>query len=205
MMPATIELPARPRGRLLHLAVLAFALGPEEPLRQRVYALVAAHPGLHQRDIARRLDIRAPHAEYHLHQLTRAGLLRANHEGGYVRYFVQARPASPAIEGVVSAADVKWISLLRQTRPLAIIANLLANPSLTMGDLAARVGVSPATLTYHVGKLERAGIVERRQEGTARLVTLAQRDRLVRLLLEHEPPDDLVAGFEDIWRDVGLF
>lgn len=194
--------PTRPT--LLHVALLALGAGEGEPMRRRVYALVAEHPGLHQRDIARRLDVRPGHAEYHLRQLTRAGLLRAVQEGGYVRYFVQAQPIRPLPAGAVGEADKRWLALLRQARPLAIVANLLHESPQPMGDLARRVGIAPGTLTYQVKKLERVGLVARHQEGNLRLVRLLDRDRVVRVLLAYEPPDDLIAGFEDLWEDVGF-
>ncbi len=47
-------------------------------------------------------------------------------------------------------------------------------------------------------------IVERYRVGKKRFVKPRDRDRLVKVLLAHEPPDDLIEGFEDLWDDLGL-
>lgn len=192
------------RPRLIDLALLSMAAGEEPSTRRRVYELVQEHPGLHQREIARRLDLRASHAEYHLRQLGKAGLLRTEESEGYKRYFVAVEPAEPIPEGAVEPRDRPWVALLRQKRPLEIAAHLLQQGPSQMGEVADRMGIAASTLSYHVDKLEDAGIVERTRRGNQRYLELADRDRLVRVLLQHEPPDDLVEGFRDLWDDIGL-
>lgn len=198
------QLSTRHRPRLLHIALLGLATGEDASTRRRVYRLVQEHPGLHQREIARRLDLRASHAEYHLHQLTKAGLMKAETKGGYKRYFVAVEPNRPVPEGAVPPADRSWVALLREARPLEITAHLLQEEPMEMGPLADRIGIATSTLSYHVDKLEDEGIVERYREGNQRYIGLPDRERLIRVLLQHEPPDDLVAGFEDLWDDIGL-
>lgn len=193
-----------PRPSLLHVAILALAAGEDASTRRRVYALVQEHPGLHQREIARRLDLRPSHAEYHLRQLTKAGLLKAEAKGGYTRYFVTVEPTRPVPEGAVPPADRSWVALLREARPLEICAHLLQEEPMEMGPLADRMGIATSTLSYHVDKLEEEGIVDRFREGNQRYLGLADRERLIRVLLQHEPPDDLVAGFEELWDDIGF-
>jgi DNA-binding transcriptional ArsR family regulator len=169
-----------------------------------VYDLVDEVPGLHQREIARRLDLGASHAEYHLHQLAKAGLLKAEEKGGYKRYFVAVEPTRPVPEGAVAREDRPWVGVLRQERPLEVVAHLLQEGPTQMSPLADRVGIATSTLSHHVDKLEDAGIVERYREGNQRYVRLTDRERLVRVLLQHEPPADLVDGFEDLWDDIGF-
>ncbi|MFE1295222.1 ArsR/SmtB family transcription factor [Streptomyces sp. NPDC058731] len=53
----------------------------------------------------------------------------------------------------------------------------------TMGDVAARVGCSPANLTHHCARLEQSGLIVRRREGQhVRLRRTARGDALVDLL-----------------------
>lgn len=186
------------------LALLLVGAGEEGTLRRRAYELVAQTPGLHQREIARRLDVRPSHAEHHLRSLAKAGLLREERAGGYLRYF--ARVSAPGQTGprVPGAADARKLALLRQPRPLHVVALLLHDDALPLGRLAQEVGVAPGTLTYHLDKLEEAGIVHRIQHGAARSARLIDRDATLRMLLDYEAPDDLVAGFEDLFEDLGL-
>lgn len=195
---------SEPAPSLLHLAVLGMAAGQSPSTRRRVYALVQEHPGLHQRELARRLELRPSHAEYHLRQLETAGLLRSEERGGYRRYFVAVEPAKPIPEGAVPREDRAWVGLLREARPLEIVARLLQEEPRQMGPLAEDLAIATSTLSYHVDKLEDAGIVERYRDGNQRLIRLVDRERLIRVLLQHEPPDDLVSGFRDLWDDLGL-
>lgn len=189
---------------LLHLAVLSMGAGPEGSTRRRVYAFVAQYPGLHQREIARRLEMRPSHVEHHLRHLVKAGVLRALESDRYVCYFPAVSAPGPAAATALGAEDSRRLALLRQPRPLRIVGILLQEDGLVLGDLAARSGISAGTLTYQLDKLEAAGIVERVREGRSTRARLRGRDHLVRLLLDHEPPADLVEGFASLWDDVGL-
>ncbi len=211
LAPERQELPLRPVAQprllptLLHVAVLgASARGEEGSTRRRVYAAVSETPGLHQRDLARRLELSAASIEHHLRHLVRAGLLARQRDGGFVRYYVAVHGVA-ASEGAVGAADKVRLAILRHARPLEAVARLLQHEEgLRMGDLAQEMGISPGTLTYQVGKLEKAGIVVREARGNERWVQLADRAATVELLLSYQPPADLVAGFEDLWSDVGF-
>lgn len=191
--------------RLVDLAILAMAAADEEPTtRQRVYELVDEHPGLHLREIARRLDLRASHAEYHLHQLGKAGLVKTEASDGYTRFFVAIEPNREIPSGAVQPEDRPWLSLLRQERPLEIVAHLLQEGPSQMGEIADAMDIAKSTLSYHVDKLGEEDVVERVREGNQRYIRLTDRERVIRLLVQHEPPEDLVAGFEQLWDDVGL-
>lgn len=182
---------------LLEFGVLGLASGPDGTTRRRVYGCIQDHPGLHQREIARVLELTPSHAEHHVRHLLRAGLITAQEDGHYVRYYV-----STTIEGGIPAQDKKILALLRQRRPLEIVSHLVMDAQQAQ-DLAAAMNLSVATLGYHLKKLERAGLISRWREGPQNWIGLADRDNTLATLLAYEPPRDLVAGFEDLWDDVG--
>lgn len=190
--------------RLLHAGVLWLAAtGPDGPARRRVYEEVVRHPGLHQRAVADAVGIHRNLAEHHLRHLERAGLVQRRREGGRVRYFPAVVPEEGA-EAVVDARHRDALGLLRQARPLQLVALLLSEGPASMGALAVRMGISAGTLTYHVKRLEAVGVVLRRRDAHQRVVDLVDRDGTIALLLQYEPPADLVAGFEDLWHEVGF-
>jgi len=190
--------------RLIDLAILAMAAGDDASTRRRIYECVNEHPGLHQREIARQLDLDASHAEYHLYHLAKAGILRTEETDGYKRYFVALDPNEAVPEGAVQPEDRPWLGLFRQKRPLEIVAHLLQEGPSQMGPIADSMDIAKSTLSYHVDKLQDEDAVERVRDGNQRYLQLTDRERTIRLLVQHEPPDDLVAGFQDLWEDVGF-
>lgn len=184
---------------LLHLAVLS---GGEGSTRARIFRQIVTTPGLHQRELARQVELRPGHVEHHLRHLVRGGLVWTIEEGGYVRYFARhdAAPDAPHI-GVL---DGRLLSVLRQPRPLQIVGVVLRSDAPSLGEIAAATGISAGTLTYHVQKLEAAGIVTRERDGRHWRLRIVDRERVTALLLAHAPPPDLVEGFSSLWDDVGL-
>jgi len=61
-----------------------------EPLeldtRKRIYDLIDSTPGIHFREISRRLDIPMGVVEYHIHYLMKKDMIIARKEGRYKRY-----------------------------------------------------------------------------------------------------------------------
>jgi len=163
--------------------------------RRRAYELVATSPGLHLREIARRLDVDVRTAEYHLHQLEKHGLATGVDEGGFRRFF--PRTADGRKAEVVDARDKPLLGILRKPVPLYVSLVLLTRDAATHGDLARDAGVSPSTLSYHLERMERAGLLEKR-DGK---YVLREPERIARLLYAHRPTQDLLDRFVDLWED----
>ncbi len=206
LAPPTLK---RRPATLLELAVLFLPARSsrdqeEVTTRRRVFDLVQSFPGLHQREIARQLDLRASHAEHHLRYLQRAGLVTTIEEGAYRRYYARTEGESGVARDEVGAADKRALALLRQKVPLAIIGVLLQETTQGLGDLAKAVRVSPGTLTYQMKKLQAAGLVLVEQDGRSKVARLADPEGTAATLLRYAPTDDLVAGFEELWDDFGF-
>jgi len=166
--------------------------------RRRAYELVAAAPGLHLRELARQLELDVRTVEYHLRQLEKHGLVAPLEEGGFRRFF--PRTADGRRAEVVDARDKPTLGLLRRPVPLYVSLVLLARDVATHGDLARDAGVSPSTLSYHLERMESAGILGRRGLG----YVLREPERVARLLYAHRPTPDLIDRFLDLWEDFAL-
>lgn len=196
----------RPAGLLMALYVVFLARREdllELEARRRLYEVVERFPGLHLREIARNASMDANHAKYHLLYMEKNGLVSSREEGGYWRFF-------PKVEGrlgpqeVLSPNDKAVLALLRQPVPLHCILVLLNDGESSIDALAQRVGVAHSTLLYHLGKLERSGLLESRKDGRMRLVRLSSPEAIQSQLLRFRPPDSLVSGFLEAWEQLEL-
>jgi DNA-binding transcriptional ArsR family regulator len=64
-------------------------------------------------------------------------------------------------DGEVVLTDPRSVKALGHPVRLSVIDELYAGEALTATELAARVGVSPSAMSYHLRQLERFGIVRR--------------------------------------------
>lgn len=124
--------------------------------RRRIYEYVRDHPGAYVREVMAALAMPQGQVNYHLDTLESRGLLASSKEEYHKRYFVA---------GSVPREQRGLVRFLKAKVPRAVLLALLAEPGLGHGALAQKVGVSPPTLTYHIKRMEAAGLVAREAEG----------------------------------------
>jgi predicted transcriptional regulator len=162
-------------------------------LRNRLYVLVQDYPGLHVRELARRLESPVRMVEYHAEALLREGVLDDRRDGAYHRLFPNRR------ELPLSDRDRAALGELRKPIPLGIVLALLDAPAgLTHGELCKRVGASKANATHHLKGLQACGLVEHHD---ARY-RIQDADAARRLLQDHKPLPDLRTRFADAWASL---
>ncbi|HJQ94070.1 MAG TPA: ArsR family transcriptional regulator, partial [Candidatus Thermoplasmatota archaeon] len=157
--------------------------------RRRLYALVKEYPGVHVREAARQLGTSMALVEYHLALLREHGLVSVSKDDGYARLYPgDAPPPGPAERGQVG--------LLRQRLPLRVTLTLLDDGPAKHKDLAEALGLGKSTLSFHLRKLEAAGLVVRDADGR---FAVKDPPRVLRLLLAYPPTRDLRQAFADVW------
>jgi predicted transcriptional regulator len=167
---------------------------PSGEVRRRVYHAVMAYPGVHVRGVEQQLGISAALASYHLHALEKAGWLRSYEMEGYVRWFPGPRSRATRL----SLRERRILALLREQAALQATLVLLERGEATHGELVDALGLAKSTVSYHLEKMERAGLVRRRGDAIA----LADPDLAEGLLLRFEPTPDLLARFRKLWEDL---
>jgi len=166
--------------------------------RRRAYEIVAETPGLHLRELARRLGVDVRTADYHFRQLSRHGLVSGVEEGGFLRFYPRTTNGRKA--EIVDARDKPLLAVLRKPVPLSVALVLLARDRATHGELAAEAGVSPPTLSYHLSRMEQSGMLSRDGGG----IGLREPERIAHLLYAYRPTPDLIDRFLDLWEDFTL-
>jgi predicted transcriptional regulator len=162
-------------------------------MRDRVREVVDTYPGIHFRALVRELDTSTALARYHLEDLMDEGEIRSVDVGGYTRYFPRGE-----LEGLTEE-ERSMLNAIRQKRRLEIVLALLEGGPAPHKGLHDFVGGSKGTLSYHLGKLQEAGIVEKTDRGHFQLV---DREVVRRLLVRYEPESDLLDEVHDLWEDL---
>lgn len=172
---------------------------PDEPkpsgeVRRRVYRHVLDYPGVHLRGVEQQLGISSALASYHLHELEKGGWLRSYGMAGYVRWF----PGPRSREAKLTLRERRLLGLMREEAAFQVTLVLLDRGAATHAQLVEALGLAKSTVSYHLAKMERAGLVKRREEE----VVLADPDLAESLLLRYEPTPDLLGRFRKVWEDL---
>ncbi|MFQ6013053.1 MAG: ArsR family transcriptional regulator [Thermoplasmata archaeon] len=166
------------------------------PTAHRVQDLIRSYPGLHLREVARRLDLDVRAANHHLERLAKDGSLTVRYFGKHKRYF----PRRGKDKGeIVDRRDKVVLAQLRNPVRLALVVHLMALGPSRLRDVSQRAGITPSRASFHLRKLERGGVV-RQTTGTVRLYRVEKAEQLQNLLRRFPPMPDLVDDFVDLWK-----
>lgn len=129
----------------------------EHPRRRGIYETVLAHPGIHFRELHRASGGAYGPFLFHIRLLSEGGYLRSERRGRYRQVFATVSPpgatsGAPAIPNPVARA----------------VFAALAEGAVRPGDVAVRLGVSRQLASYHLQRLEKAGLVRRDGRGFER-------------------------------------
>ncbi|MFQ5919233.1 MAG: winged helix-turn-helix transcriptional regulator [Thermoplasmata archaeon] len=171
--------------------------------RRRIFELLTEYPGLHLRELERRLGMDVRGLQYHLEFLESHGALSSLREGGYLRYYPREWDQSQFREQF-GPAEKRILAVLRQPRPLQLILLLLEHGDISGPMLQGEMGLGGAALTYHLRKLLRLHVVDVRTVGRVKHYQLKDPESILQLIIRYRPPPDLIEDFLDLWERVGL-
>lgn len=152
---------------LLALAVFALysRLRGEEVLahetREQIREVVAEDPGIHGKEIARRVDANGRTAEHHVDVLVREDVLTELERGGYNHYFVKGQHPPKRMQALAS---------LQRGQAETVYETVRRSPGVDLTSLAEAAGISKPYASKLVDQLVDVGLVDRVREGrSARL------------------------------------
>lgn len=166
--------------------------------RQDIYDLIEKFPGLHMREIQRKLEIPIALAEYHLNIMEKAEVVSAIKEGGYKRYYAASERAR------IGYGQRKQIGVLRQKIPLQITLYLLKHKTAIPTDLSHALNIKPSKLSFHLKKLRKMNLIRKLKSVEGKGYVLVDEKLVHRLLLTYKPPMDMLEEFSDLWEDLDL-
>ena len=163
----------------------------ELEIRRNIYDVIAKNPGLHLSQIARMLDTRVSLIEYHLSFLEKSEIITVL-KVGYSRYYLKNQ---------MGRKDGEILSQLRQEIPLRIVLFLLNNPNSRHKEILKNVDVSKSTLSYHLNKLVKHGLIISQNHIDEKGYTILNKKEITDLLIRYKPYN-VMESFKDIWGDL---
>ncbi len=172
----------------------ALALGA----RNKIYRAINKSPGLHFRELQRRTKIATGSLQYHIDFLLKRHLIKSEKNGKFVRYY--------STRGPQLGENQATIGLLRQPSLRKIILFLLTKKRANNEKIAAAVGLSPSTISWHMVKLVQGNLVEKRRVGRKTFFYIKDADNISALLSSYKKSflDEMVDSFVDIWDEMQL-
>jgi len=120
--------------------------------RQILYHTILKYPGLHFRELVRKIGSSEGTVRYHLNYLERRNLIIEKSDGGYVRYFVN---------DTVGNGDKELMAILRNKTQRYIILNLLFHSAGSCTKISRDLEKPNEVIRYHLQKLLKSGLIEK--------------------------------------------
>ena len=163
--------------------------------RRRIYDAVREHPGLHLRALAEKLGMPVSTLEYHTHMLQRHGHLVTREAGGFKAFYAGE---------TLDRRDKDILYVVRHDVPRRVCAHLILHPGATPGDLKGATGLSGPTLSFHLKRLRKGGLVREEPAGRTKRLFVEDPERVAGLLVAYRQSflDDAVDRFAETWLEL---
>ena len=128
----------------------------QHPVRAGMRDLIEAEPGIHVRALRHRLELGRGAADHHLRKLEGLGLVQRVHEEGYACLFLRGQHD----RRIMHAAPV-----LKAQGARHLLDAVARQAGSTGAQVSRATGLTAGTVTYHMKRLERAGLLDIERTG----------------------------------------
>lgn len=147
--------------------------------RDLVLEYVRAHPGSHLREIGRALDLGMGDLQYNLYILEKQGVVNSVRRGLYKFVFPT---------GMFGEKQSDILAALSIETQREILVHLVNNPALSQNQIARLTGLTAATISWHMKRLVKLGIIERVKIGkTVNYNVVGNKDEIERFVRNYHP------------------
>jgi predicted transcriptional regulator len=162
--------------------------------RKRIYELIRDSPGIHLREIERRLGLSMGNLQYHIHYLENHNLIFQLKDEEYVRYFIKKKKTNEYERNI--------LCFLRRTGSRHILINLLKDTEMNSKEISEIIGLSPSTISWHLNKLVKVGILEKEKENRKSNFTIKDPELVAELLISYKESflDSILDSFIEMWE-----
>lgn len=142
----------------------------DHPKRAKIYETIEASPGIHLSEMARELDLSWGTLLHHLRKLEDADLVTSEETSGKRCFF---------LPGQVSSAERDILPALENEKARRIAEFYAEHPGASQTEAAEALNLSAALVSWHLNKLEEAGVVTRERVGRRQRVGVTQEAQAV--------------------------
>jgi predicted transcriptional regulator len=163
----------------------------ESENRLLIHYYIKKNPGAHLRMITRELEMGMGATQHHLDVLEKSGKIRSKRINIYRHYY--------AVE--VLEAEHNILAFLRQETARDILIYLMEHPHSTQSDIVNFKGFSAPTISWHMSRLEQAGLVRSIKEGRTILYALVDIQNMAVAIKTYHSSiwDELLSRFADLF------
>jgi predicted transcriptional regulator len=151
----------------------------DEGNARRILLFIQEHPGCHLRRIRNELEISMGTAQYHLARLEKAGKVTSNRRGLFRYYF-------PI--GVFQDNEQSLLEILSHETARDILIFIIEQKNPTQTDIADRIGVSAASVSWHTKRLAELGVIAESKEGKYKRYQVRVDPKSLMLLMKNYYP-----------------
>jgi predicted transcriptional regulator len=147
--------------------------------RGLIMEYVRTHPGAHLREIGRALGLGNGDLQYNLYILEKQGKVSTSRRGLYKFVFPS---------GVFGEKESAILGALATESQREILVHLINNPGLSQNQIARLIGLTPATISWHMKRLVDLGIVQRIRSGkTVTYTVLGDTEEIKKFVRNYHP------------------
>jgi len=163
--------------------------------RRRIFNFIKKHPGIHEREISRNLNIPLSTVDYHLHYLTRRNLAVTDDDGHYKKYYIL---------GDINLKEKKLLGALRKKTQRQIIIFLLIRNESPHREICKHLKLAPSTTSFHLNKLVELEILVKTERGRETYYKVKEIEYISDLLISYKKSflDNMVDRFADSWLEL---
>jgi predicted transcriptional regulator len=140
---------------------------------ERILQFIQQNPGCHLRKIKVMMHISLGTAQYHLDRLEKMGRIASTRLGLYRHYF-------PV--GIFHENEKEILKVLGQETTREILMLIIERQAPTQTDIASSVGISSASVNWHIRHLIKFKLIEEVKEGKYKRYQLHDRESLSRYI-----------------------
>jgi predicted transcriptional regulator len=145
-------------------------------IRRKIFRFLEVNPGLHLRELQRRLALPLTTTEYHLEYMARRNVIYKEKDGRFNRFYTK----------LLDEEDKEVFSILRQRRLREIVLVILGKDGAKFRELQEILALPSSTLSYYIKRLMDNAIITKDQIGSETIYRVKD-ERAIKALIIYKP------------------